>query len=58
MKDNRWTKRITDWFPYNDKRSKKRSDTNWRDDIENYEKTWQRITQDRQLWKELRKAYV
>ena len=24
MTDNQWTKRITDWFPYIDKRSKRR----------------------------------
>ena len=27
MNDNRWTNRITNWCPYNDKRSKKRPDT-------------------------------
>jgi len=34
MNGNRCTKRITDWIPYNDKRSKKRPDTRWRDEIE------------------------
>jgi len=27
MNDNRWTKRLTDWHPYNEKRSRKRPDT-------------------------------
>ena len=27
----RWTKKITKQCPYNDKRSKKRPDTTWRD---------------------------
>ena len=27
INDNRWTKRIKDWCPYNDKRSKNRPDT-------------------------------
>ena len=59
MNDNRWTKRITDWCPYNDKGSKKRPDTRWRDEIEkNAGKTCQRIAQDRQLWEELGKAYI
>ena len=34
MSDDRWTKRITDWLLYNDKRSKKRPDSRWRDEIE------------------------
>ena len=37
----------------------KRPDTRWKDDIEKFAgKTWQRIAQDRQLWKELGEAYV
>ena len=60
MNCNRQTKRIKYWCPYNDKRSKKkRLDSRWRDEIEKIAgKTWQRIDQDRQLWKELGKAYV
>ena len=37
MNDNRWTKRITDWCPYYDKRSKKRPDTSLRDEIKKLE---------------------
>jgi len=33
MNDNRWTKRLTDWHPYNEKRSRKRPDTRWKDEI-------------------------
>ena len=36
MNDNRWTKRITDWCLYSDKRSKKRLDITWRDEIEKF----------------------
>ena len=44
MKDNRRTKRITDWRSYNDKRSKKRPDTRWREEIEKFaEKTGEGI---------------
>ena len=46
MNDNRWTKRLTDWHPYNKKRSRKRP------------VAWQRIAQDRQLWQELGKAFI
>ena len=44
------TKRITGWCPYNDKRSKRRSETRWTDEIEKFAgKTLQRIAEDRQL---------
>ena len=59
INDYRWTKRLTDWHPYNEKRSRKRPDTRWGDEIEKFAGVaWQRKTQDRQLWKELRKAFV
>ena len=59
MNDNRWTKRLTEWHPYNDKRSRKRPDTRWRDEIEKFAGVaWQRLAQDRQLWRELGKAFV
>ena len=59
MNENRWTKRITDWCTYNDKRSRKTPGTRWRDEIEKFAgKTWQRVTQDRQFWKDFGKAYV
>ena len=59
MNDNRWTKRITDWHPYNEKRSRKRPDTRWKDEIERFAGVaWQRLAQDRQLWKKLGKAFV
>ena len=41
MNDNRWTKIITDLCPYNYKRSKKRPDTRWRDEIE--KKCWKNM---------------
>jgi len=47
------------WCQYNDKRSKKGLNTRWGDEIEKFDgNTWQRIAQNRQLWKELRKANV
>ena len=59
INDNRWTKRVTDWCRYNDRRSRKRPDIRWRDEIEKFAgKTWQGMAQDRQLWKELGKANV
>jgi len=59
MNDNRWIKRLTDWHPYNEKRSRKRPDTRWKEEIEKFAGVaWQRLTQDRQSWKELGKAFV
>ena len=50
---------LTDWHLYNDKRGRKRLDTRWRDEIEKFAGiAWQRIAQDRQLCKELGKAFV
>ena len=59
MDDNRWTKRITDWQPKNEIRSRKRPDTRWRDEIENFAGVaWQVLAQDRASWKKLGKAFV
>ena len=57
--NNRWTKRITDLCPNNDKRIKKRRDTRWGEEIEKFAgKTWQRIAQDSHLLNDLGKAYL
>jgi len=56
MKDNRWTKRITDWCPFNDKRSKKGPTLDGEKTEKFAGKTWQRLAQNRQLWKELGEA--
>ena len=59
MNDDRWTNRLTDWHPFNEKRSRKRLYTRWRVEIEKLAGiAWQIIAQDRQLWKELEKAFV
>jgi len=59
MDDNRWTKRQTDWHQHNEKRSRKRPETRWRDEIEKFAGVaWRRIAQNRQLLKELGKAFV
>ena len=43
----------------NKKRSRKRPDTRWKDEIEKFAGVaWQRLAQDRQLWKELGKAFI
>ena len=56
MNDNRWTRRITDWCPYNETEKCPTLDGEMTEKFAR--KTWQRIAQDRQLWKELGTAYV
>ena len=59
MDDNRWTKRLTDWHLSKEKRSRKRPDTKWRDEIEKFARVaWPRIAQNRQLLRELGKAFI
>jgi len=51
--------RITDWHPYNEKRSRKRPDTRSRDEIGKFAGVAeQKLAQDRQLWKELGKPFI
>ena len=57
--DNRWSKRIMEWCPLDCKRSRKRPETRWRDDIRKFAgRTWQRKARDRTLWKEMGKTFV
>ena len=57
--DNRLSKRLTDWCPTDSKRSRKRPDTRWKDEIEKFAgKNWQILAQSRQSWKEMGKAFV
>ena len=52
--DNRWNKRLMEWCPLDCKRSRKRPETRWRDDIKEFAcRTWQRKARDRKLWKEM-----
>ena len=52
IRDNRWTLRISTWKPYERKRLRRRPTK--RDELDDYWKAtiWQRIAQDRQLWKQ------
>ena len=57
--DNRWSRKLTDWCPLNRKRSRKRPDTRWRDEIQRFAGvTWQRKARCRSSWKEMGKAFV
>ena len=53
IRDNRWTLRYTTWKTYERKIPRGRPVTRWRDEQDDYWKgaIWQRIAQDRQMWK-------
>lgn len=57
-KDNRWTKRILEWRPREDRRSRGRPPTRWTDDIKRVAGNWISTAQDRGQWKHLEEAYV
>ena len=59
MKDNRWTKRCTEWQPRRGKRSRGRLCRRWRDDITRKEgTTWIRKAQNGRQWKTLMEGYI
>ena len=60
IQDNRWTMRITTWKPYERKRPRGRPARRWRDELNDYWKgtIWQRIAQDRQMWKQHVEAFA
>ena len=59
MKDNRWTKRCTEWQPRRGKRSRGRPCRRWQDDITRKEgTTWNRKVADRRQWKTLMDGYI
>ena len=59
MKDNRWTRRSTEWQPRRGKRSWGRPNRKWQDDIASKEGTiWNRKVTDRGQWKALMEGYI
>ena len=58
MTDNRWTSRTTFWTPRGYARNRGRQKTRWRDDLEQHQQQWHRAAQDRNMWKNLGKAYI
>ena len=59
LKDNRWTKRCTEWQPRRGKRSRGRPSRRWQDDITEEEgTTWIRKATDRRRWKTLMEGYI
>ena len=60
VRDNRWTLRIITWKPYEMKRPSERPARRWKDELGDYWKgvIWQRIAQDRQMWKQHAEAFA
>ncbi|XP_045460954.1 uncharacterized protein LOC123671253 [Harmonia axyridis] len=58
MVDGRWTKRLLEWRPRADKRSRGRPPTRWTDDIKRMTTDWMRSAQNRGQWAEMREAYI
>ena len=59
VKDNRWTKRCTEWQPRRGKRSRGRPSTRWQDDITRKGgTTWNRKATGRRQWKALMEGYI
>ena len=59
IKDNRWTKRCTEWQPRRGKRSRGRPSRRWQDEItEKKRTTCSRKATDRQQWKTLMEGYI
>ena len=59
LKDNRWTRRCTEWQPRRGKRSRGRPSRRWQDDITEKEgNTWIRKATDRQRWKTMMEGYI
>jgi hypothetical protein len=57
--DNCWGKRVLEWRPRLGKRSVRRPQTSWSDDLCRMAgRSWMRVAEDRAKWRELGEAYV
>jgi hypothetical protein len=70
MEDERWTKRILNWRPFDQTRPLGRPPERWDDDIKRFvirgisdeerdpTKNWQKLARNREQWKSLKEAYL
>ena len=59
FKDNRWTKRVTEWTPREWTRWQGRPKTRWRDNlIRHLGHAWPRIARDWRLWRQFREGFL
>lgn len=59
MDTNRWTKKVTEWLPREERRQRGRPKRRW-DDVftHKYGQEWRRMARDRKLWSQLGEAYA
>jgi hypothetical protein len=56
---DKWSKRVTQWYPREGKRKKGRPQKRWEDDIRQVAGcTWSRVAQDRSEWRRLEEAFA
>ena len=59
LTDERWTKKITEWWSINKTRSRRRPARRWSDDLKLAAGIeWSRIARDRDAWSHLGEAYA
>lgn len=58
LNDNRWTKRITEWIPRDQKRSRGRQKTRWRDELDKFNRNWRQVALNRMKWRNQKKAFA
>ena len=59
FKDNRWTKRVTEWTPREWTRRQGRPNTRWRDSlIRHLGPAWSRIARDSRLWRQFGDGFL
>ena len=57
--NSRWSKKVTEWTPYDEKRGRGRPITRWRDELDReLGVLWPRATQNRKAWRKIEEAYA
>jgi hypothetical protein len=55
----KWSQKVTHWYPRGEKRKRGRPIFRWEDDIKRVAGAlWRRVAKNRELWKGLEEAYV
>jgi len=56
--NDRWTRRLLEWRPREDRRNRGRPPTRWTDDVKRIAGNWMMTAQNRMTWRNLEEAYV
>ena len=56
--DNRWTKRLIEWTPCDQKRKPGKPNTRWRDELFKFNSNWTQESLDREKWRKLGKVFL